>query len=82
LFIAVKELLAQIRKVEAKAEAFGKGASAYRMPECFLRWLRNEPRTLAKGNFVAATPSTGFVKWVRMVYDFGRSAVVDSHPGQ
>ena len=37
---------------------------------------------MARGSFVAATTSTGFVKWVRMVYDFGRSAVVDSHPGQ
>jgi hypothetical protein len=33
-------------------------------------------------SYVAAMTPIGFVKWLRMVYDFGRSAVVDSRRGQ
>jgi len=41
-----------------------------------------QPRPSAWAIFVGEITSIGFVKWVRTVYVFGPSAVVDSHPGQ
>jgi hypothetical protein len=62
--------------------AFEARATALRVLACFSGGMRAGPPNLARESFVATTTSTGFVKWVRMVFDFGRSAVVDSHPGQ